>query len=68
MASTAAGLPQSNLETGLFVNDQEYVAYGFKLRIDATQSFGVQLTAYGASSGNNVPKQPLTGIGVYATW
>ncbi len=61
-------LPQSNLETGLFVNDQEYFAYGLKGLVEITDRVGIQLTYYTASSGNNVPRSPLFGTGVYFKW
>jgi hypothetical protein len=58
-------LPAANLETGLYVNDQEWVAIGVKGLFDITDSFGLQATVHGAASGNNVPKAPLIGFGVY---
>ena len=58
-------LPTTNLETGLYVNDQEWASLGLKALFDITQSFGVQATVHGALSGNNVPRAPLVGLGVY---
>lgn len=61
-------LARANLETGLYVNDQEYLAYGFKLLVDASKRLGFQATTYSASSGNNVARSPLSGLGVYFKW
>jgi hypothetical protein len=61
-------LPRANLETGLYVNNQEYVAYGVKALIDVTERFGIQLTYYTAAQGNNVANSPLSGFGLYYKW
>lgn len=61
-------LPQANLETGLYVNDQEYVAYGAKALIEITRKIGLQFTYYTAASGNNVASSPLSGFGVFVKW
>ena len=61
-------LPRSNVETGLYVNDQEFLAYGGKLLIDITKGFGFQATAYSAAAGNNVPRSTLFGLGLYFKW
>ncbi|MEO9894673.1 hypothetical protein [Aurantibacter sp.] len=58
-------LPASNLVTGFYVNDQEYVAYGFKLIFEATDNFGVLANYTGAISGNNVPRRAVLGAGIY---
>jgi hypothetical protein len=61
-------LDRTNLETGLYVNDQEYLAYGFKLLIDVTKRLGLQATTYSALDGNNVARSPLSGLGAYYKW
>lgn len=59
-------LPQSNLVTGLYVNDQEYTAYGLKGIVEITQKFGVLANYTSAFSGNNVPKRAVYGVGLYS--
>ncbi len=58
-------LPRANLETGLYLNDQEFLAYGLKILIDIYKGFGIQGTTYTAASGNNVARSSLSGIGFY---
>ncbi|MRI02089.1 hypothetical protein GH721_16205 [Kriegella sp. EG-1] len=58
-------LPASNLVTGFYVNDQEYVAYGLKLIFEATDKFGILANYTGALSGNNVPRRAVLGAGLY---
>jgi hypothetical protein len=57
--------PQENLLTGLYVNDQEYLAWGIKLFGDLGSSWGISAAIYGAVSGNLVPKSPALNIGLY---
>jgi hypothetical protein len=58
-------LPQSNLLTALYVNDQEYVAYGLKAIGEITPNFGLLFGYAGALSGNNVPKREVLSFGIY---
>jgi len=58
-------LPAGNLATGLYVNDQEYVAYGLKAIAEITEKFGVLVNYTTAISGNNVPKRAVFGGGLY---
>ncbi|NND79929.1 MAG: hypothetical protein HKN53_08520 [Maribacter sp.] len=58
-------LPASNLATGLYVNDQEYTAYGLKVIFEINQKFGVLANYTSALSGNNVPKSAVYGAGLY---
>lgn len=58
-------LPRENLETGLYVNDQEYLAHGVKLLLDLNDRWGVQFTSHSADSGNFVARSALTGVGLY---
>jgi len=58
-------LPQSNLLTALYVNDQEYVAYGIKAIGEITPNFGLLLGYASAFSGNNVPKREVLSLGIF---
>ncbi|QLG46231.1 transporter [Costertonia aggregata] len=58
-------LPVENVLTGLYVNDQEYFAYGLKLIYEASNTFGFLANYAGALSGTNVPKSGVLGIGLY---
>ncbi len=58
-------LPPQNTFTGLYVNDQEYGAFGFKGIGEITDKFGVTLGLGGAFFGNNVAKQAALNVGVY---
>ena len=58
-------LPLSNLATALYVNNQEYAAFGFKAIGEITDKFGVNLGIGGAFSGNNVAKQKALSFGLY---
>ena len=60
-------LPANNLLTGLYVNNQEYGAYGLKgilqfCDIGITAGFG------GAFFGNNVPKKAAFSFGIFNTF
>ncbi|WP_298417904.1 transporter [uncultured Kordia sp.] len=58
-------LPISNVGTALYVNNQEYAAFGLKAIGEINKSFGGILTFGGAFSGNNVAKQAALTVGVY---
>jgi hypothetical protein len=58
-------LPVENAFTGLYVNDQDYGAFGFKGIGEITDKFGVTAGLGGAFFGNNVPKQVALNFGVY---
>ncbi|WCO00329.1 hypothetical protein [Psychroserpens ponticola] len=58
-------LPIENAFTGLYVNDQEYGAYGFKGIGEITETFGVTVSYASAFFGNNVAKQSALNIGLY---
>lgn len=57
--------PVENTLTGLYVNDQEYSAYGLKAIGEITPDFGVIAGFGGAFSGNNVAKQAAYNFGLY---
>ena len=61
-------LPTTNLETGLYVNDQEWVAFGVKGLLQLGEGIGLQATVQGAFDANNVPKAPLFGLGFTFEW
>jgi len=58
-------LPIENTLNGLYVNNQEYGAFGFKGIGEITKTFGVSASVAGAFFGNNVAKQAALNIGVY---
>jgi hypothetical protein len=61
-------LPKSNLSTGLYINDQEYVAFGLKAIREITKTFGLSAGIGGPFSGNNVAKKGVLNIGLYHTF
>jgi len=58
-------LPLSNFGTALYINNQEYGAFGLKAVGEFNKSFGGVLSFGGAFSGNNVAKQAALTVGVY---
>jgi hypothetical protein len=57
--------PFNNLRTGLYVNNQEYVAWGIKAFGNIlSEKWGVSAALYGAFSGNYVAKSPSLNLGV----
>ena len=58
-------LPNSNLTTGLFVNDQEYGGFGFKGIYEINNKFGVNAGFGGAFFANNLAKAPALSFGLY---
>jgi len=58
-------LPFLNRLTGLYVNDQDYGAYGIKGIGEITDKFGVTASFGGAFFGNNVAKQAALNFGIY---
>jgi hypothetical protein len=58
--------PPNNLLTGLYVNDQEFVAWGIKLFGPIIPDrFGYNLSLFGAFNGNFVAKAPSINFGLY---
>lgn len=53
--------------TGLFVNNQEYFAYGIKAAYEKN-GFGVNFSTYGAAYGEFVAKAPFFNLGVFKKW
>lgn len=58
-------LPDINLTTGLYVNNQEYGGIGFKGIYEVNKDFGINAGLGGAFFGNNVAKQGAFTFGVY---
>jgi hypothetical protein len=58
--------PLSNLRTGLYVNDQEFIAWGLKVFGPIIpDKFGYSAALFGAFSGNFVAKSPSLNLGLY---
>ena len=58
-------LPNSNLATGLYVNNQEYGVVGVKAIGEFFDNFGITASLPAALFGNNVAKQVALSFGVY---
>lgn len=58
-------LPQENVATGLYVNNQSYAAFGLKFIGEFNKSFGVNIGFGGAFAGRNVAKAPALSFGLY---
>jgi len=58
-------IPLRNAATALYVNNQEYGAFGLKVIGEFNRTFGGLLGFGGAFSGNNVAKQGALTIGLY---
>ncbi|MEQ8301880.1 MAG: hypothetical protein RIB47_00720 [Cyclobacteriaceae bacterium] len=63
-----AVISDNQLQTGLYLNNQSFFAYGFKGSIGFTDNIGITGAYYGASSGNVVAKSPSVNFGVYFKW
>ena len=59
-------VPASNTLTGLYVDNQEYGAFGAKLIGEFSKNFGVTAAFGGAFFGNNVAKKAALSAGVFA--
>lgn len=59
---------QNSEQTGLYPDNQEYVAFGLKLIAEINRRFGINFSSFGASGGNLVAKSPSNTIGVYLRW
>lgn len=58
-------LPQENLSTSLYVNDQSFAAFGLKFIGEINKNFGANLALGGAFAGRNVAKVPAISFGLY---
>ncbi len=61
-------IPQAQAEAGLYLNNQEYFAYGLKFAYELKDGWGINLAGYGGASGNLVAKAPSINFGVYYEW
>lgn len=59
-------LPTENINTGLYVNNQEYGVFGIKAIGELSKSFGITAGLPFAFFGNNVAKQAAPTLGVYS--
>ncbi len=55
----------NQLQTGLYLNNQSFFAYGLKTIIGFTEHIGISGAFYGAGSGHVVAKSPSINFGVY---
>lgn len=55
-------------QTGLYTNNQEYFAFGFKASYELKNKIGFTAATFGAFSGNYVAKIPTFSIGIYKKW
>ena len=53
------------LQTGLFLDNQEYASFGLKGLWSFSEHFGLSAAVRGAFWGNNVPEAPFLSFGVY---
>ncbi|WP_299886206.1 hypothetical protein [uncultured Lacinutrix sp.] len=58
-------LPQTSLETALYINNQDYAAYGLKGLYSLTDNLGFSVGFGGAFSANNVAKQAALSAGLF---
>ena len=58
-------LPSENLNTGLYVNNQSYAAFGLKLTGEINANFGANVAFGGAFAGRNVAQAPAISFGLY---
>jgi hypothetical protein len=61
-------LPANNEITSLFVDNQGYLAIGFKSVVSLSRFTGAFLSVGGAASAQRVPRRPGIGIGAYFKW
>jgi len=61
-------ISENQIQGGLYLNNQEYFAYGLKFAYEIKNGWGLNLAGYGASSGNVVARAPSVNIGVYYEW
>lgn len=57
--------PRNNRLTGLYVNNQSYAAFGFKIIGEFYKNIGVNFGLGGAFNGRNVAKSPAISVGFY---
>lgn len=65
---SATGEKPIQMASGLYLNNQEYFAYGLKGVFEVKKNLGVNGGVYGGVSGNLVAKAPSLNLGVYYKW
>ncbi|MBX7240729.1 MAG: hypothetical protein K1X92_03190 [Bacteroidia bacterium] len=55
-------------KTALYINNQSYNAWGVKLSYGFNESFGLNVSVYGAFSGQNVAAAPTFNSSIYYKW
>ena len=55
-------------QTGLYTNNQEYFAFGFKVAKEFENGNGINLSSFGAFSGHNVAHLATVNIGWFKKW
>lgn len=61
--------PPNNLESGFYVNDQEWASGGLKLLYNINDKIGLTAsTTISAFAANQVPQSPSLAIGVFTEW
>lgn len=58
----------NTINTGFYLNNQEYVSFGLKASIKVVKGFGVNVWGFGAFSGSLVAQAPSVGGAVYYEW
>jgi len=61
-------IPNNQFESGMYLNNQEYLAYGLKFAYEIKDGWGINLAGYGGASGNLVPRAPSLNFGAYYEW
>lgn len=56
------------LQTGLYLNNQEFVVWGFKAQVFVNDHLGISGGLYGALSGNLVARQRSLNLGIFYKW
>jgi hypothetical protein len=61
-------IPINQFESGIYLNNQEYFAYGLKFAYELKEGWGINLAGYGGASGNAVARAPSINFGAYYEW
>ncbi|MCP4442566.1 MAG: hypothetical protein GY810_26970 [Aureispira sp.] len=56
------------IHTGMYINNQNYLAWTAKVIIPFNDNFGANLSFSGAFMGENVQQSPSIGLGIYYQW
>lgn len=58
----------NSVQTGTYLNDREFLAYGVKTWVMATENIGVAYAYYSATMTHNVPAEPVHSFGLFYRW